>query len=285
MRILVLGANGMIGHMMYKVLSEYSDWLVIGSVRGKASVSKISGPILSGIDLTSSDQLLQLFLKAKPDIVINCAGLTKHLPEGNNPQSALTMNALMPHRLADYCALSQARLIHISTDCVFSGRAGKYREQDETDAIDVYGRSKAFGEIIGENSVTLRTSTIGHECSTNFGLLEWFLAQKNSSCRGYRNAIYSGLTTLEFARVVRDIVIPNPTLNGLYHVGASAIDKYSMLKLIAEAYKIEVNLISDESFCIDRSLNVDKFYAATGYRSPSWPELIETMYRDYFLGI
>ena len=283
MNVLVLGASGMIGRTMFRVLSQESGWDVSGSIRSKEYEGTPLGKVFTDIDLINSDHLVKLFSKAKPDIVVNCAGLTKHVPEGNDPISALNMNALLPHRLAAQCSVAGARLIHISTDCVFSGRSGSYQENDETDALDVYGKTKALGEVTSENAITLRTSTIGHEHGTKFGLLEWFLAQQE--CKGYQHAIFSGLPTVELARVVRDIVIPNSSLTGLYNVGAKPIDKFSLLNLIAKVYKKNTKIEIEDEFRIDRSLDVEKFSNATGYRATAWPELIESMYQDYLIGI
>lgn len=283
MKILVIGSSGMIGRTMFHVLAQRSDWQVIGSMRAKVFEGTAPGPIVGGIDLTNYDHLEHLFGQTHPEIVINCAGLTKHLPEGNAPIPALAMNALLPHRLAQLCEIAKARLIHVSTDCVFSGNVGDYKEQDATDATDVYGKTKALGEVVTGNVVTLRTSTIGHEHGTRFGLLEWFLAQ--NQCKGFRHAIFSGLPSVEFARVVRDIVIPNQSLSGLYHVGANPIDKLSLLQIVARIYQKDISIVIDETFRINRSLNTDKFSIATGYRAPAWPELIEAMYQDHiFMG-
>lgn len=279
MKILVLGSSGMIGRTMFHVLAQRPGWQVIGSVRAKAFEGTAPGPVVGGIDLTNHDHLGRLFGQTCPEVVINCAGLTKHLPDGNTLIPALTMNALLPHRLAQLCEIAEARLIHVSTDCVFSGDAGNYTEQDATDAADVYGKTKALGEVATGDTITLRTSTIGHEHGTRFGLLEWFLAQ--TQCKGFRHAIFSGLPSVEFARVIRDIVIPNPSLSGLYHVGASPIDKLTLLQTIARTYQKDIAIAVDEAFRIDRSLNASKFAAATGYRAPVWPELIEAMHQDY----
>jgi dTDP-4-dehydrorhamnose reductase len=279
MKILVLGASGMIGRTMFHVLAQRQEWQVCGSVRAKTFEGAAFGPVVTGVDLTNHDHLERLIVKTLPDVVVNCAGLTKHLPEGNAPIPALTMNALLPHRLAQLCEIAKVRLIHVSTDCVFSGAVGNYTEQDAADASDVYGRTKAFGEVTAANAVTLRTSTIGHEYGTRFGLLEWFLAQ--SQCEGFRHAIFSGLPSVEFARVVRDIVIPAPSLSGLYHVCASPIDKLTLLQEIARVYQKDVVIAASEELRIDRSLNGDKFAAATGYRAPTWPTLIEAMYQDH----
>lgn len=282
MKVLVLGANGMIGSTMLRVLSERMGWQVTGTIRSDRVRSlfpvALSDRLVSGIDLANPDGILHLFREVRPNVVVNCAGLTKHLPAGNDPLSALTMNAMLPHRLAEYCGILGTRLIHVSTDCVFSGNKGSYSEQDPADATDFYGKSKHLGEVVGPNCLTLRTSTIGRELGTRYGLLEWFLAQ--TECKGYRRAIFSGLPTVVFARVVRDIVIPNEGLSGLYHVGARQIDKDSLLRLISQAFEKEVLIVPDDQVSIDRSLDVSRFASATGYSAPDWPELIKMM-RDY----
>lgn len=267
----------MIGSTVFRVLVQNSDWEVSGSVRTKSFDDVSTARIFEGVDLSNSDHLTALFQKAKPDVVINCAGLTKHLPGGNEPIPALTMNALLPHRLAEICAIGGARLIHVSTDCVFSGDKGSYVEEDFADARDIYGKSKVLGEVGYAHAITLRTSTIGHEIRTKFGLLEWFLSQ-TGSCKGYKGAVFSGLPTVVFAEVIRDIVIPRVDLHGLYHVGASPINKYDLLQLIAKVYCKQITIETDEKLVIDRSLNSDRFRVATGYKAPNWEDLIQTMH-------
>jgi len=183
----------------------------------------------------------------------------------------------MPHRLAKLCTLIGARLVHISTDCVFSGEKGGYVESDFTDARDVYGKSKALGEVDYPHTITLRTSTIGHELNSAYGLLDWFLSQ-NKSCKGYNRAIFSGVPTVILAQIIRDVVIPHKELSGIHHIAAKSINKYELLKLIAEVYGKSTQIIYDDSIVIDRSLNADKFRAATGYVAPEWLELIRAMH-------
>ena len=172
------------------------------------------------------------------------------------------------------------RFIHISSDCVFSGSKGMYVESDLPDATDLYGRSKALGEVVNGNALTLRTSTIGHELHTKYGLLEWFLSQENE-CFGFSRAIFSGLPSVVFAEVIKDFVLPNPHLEGLYHISAEPINKYELLKLIASIYGKKIEIKQDREFTINRSLNHEKFKAATSYTPAPWPELIETMYKNY----
>lgn len=281
MKVLVVGASGMIGSTVLRVLSEKQDWQVFGSVRsaeaGRFFPQAIAGRLIAGVEATDSDALLSLFNRVRPDVVVNCAGLTKHLPSSDDVLTALPINSLMPHRLAKLSELVGARLIHISTDCVFTGSKGHYLESDPPDAQDVYGRSKIMGEVDYPHAVTLRTSTIGHELNSAYGLLDWFLSQ-GEQCKGFTKAIFSGLPTVVFAQVIRDVVIPRPDLHGLYHVAAEPIDKYSLLRLIATTYGKMVEIVPDEQLAIDRSLNGDRFRAATGYRALSWPDLINVMH-------
>ncbi|MES2686093.1 MAG: SDR family oxidoreductase [Pseudomonadota bacterium] len=280
MRVLVLGASGMIGSAMIRVLSQ-TDWQIFGSMRSGEAMRfftpEIAGKMLTFVDINNRDSLVRAVAQVRPDVVINCIGLTKHHAEADDPLLAIPINALMPHQLAELCLAASARLIHVSTDCVFSGAKGNYSESDAADAKDVYGKSKFLGEVLGAGAVTLRTSTIGHELQSAYGLLEWFLAQQ-ASCKGFNKAIFSGLPNVVFAEVVRDIVIPRPELSGLYHVGAAPIGKYELLKLIASVYGKTIDIQMDNNFVMDRSLDVSRFREATGYVAPAWPRLIDIMH-------
>lgn len=281
MRILVLGASGMLGNAMIRVLSEKTDWQVHGTVRSESAKrlfrTEIADRIISGVDVEQHDSLLQAFIKVRPDVVINCVGLIKQLADAEDPLQAIPINALLPHRLARICELSGARLVHMSTDCVFSGSKGSYRESDLSDAKDLYGRSKFLGEVAYPHAVTLRTSIIGHELQSAHGLVGWFLSQQER-CNGYTKAIFSGLPTVVLAQIVRNTVIPRTDLTGVYHVAAQPISKYDLLKLIADVYDKKIEIIPSDKLVIDRSLNADRFRDATGYTVPSWPELIELMH-------
>ena len=281
MKVLVIGASGMIGSTVLRVLSEKKDWEVFGSVRD-ASVKRffaasIGERLVADIDVEQPDSLVKVLDQIRPNVVVNCAGLTKHKPEAEDPLVSIPINTLMPHRLAGMCKLVGARLIHVSTDCVFSGEKGGYVEDDFADARDVYGKSKALGEVDYPHAITLRTSTIGHELQSKYGLLDWFLSQEGR-CKGYTRAVFSGLPTVVFAQVVRDVVIPRTELSGLYHVAAKPIDKFDLLKLIAEVYGKTIDIVPDDKLVIDRSLNAKRFQSATGYVAPEWPELIKLMH-------
>lgn len=284
MKILVCGTSGLIGSTVLRVLAAQSSLEMFGTLRSRHALSffpkGLTAHILTGIELTDPDTLNRLFSEIKPAIVINCTGLTKHLPGAEDPLTVLPVNTLLPHRLSKLCAITGARLIQISTDCIFSGKTGNYREDDPADAPDIYGRSKAMGEVTASHAITLRTSTIGHELDSAYGLLNWFLAQPDR-CKGFRNAVFSGLPTVEFARIIRDLVIPRPELQGIYHVAAQPIAKFDLLHLIAGTYGKSITIDPDESFVIDRSLDATRFNQATGYTPPAWPELIRMMHADH----
>ena len=281
MRVLVLGATGMLGNAVFKVLSSSSALSVIGTVRNAKAIdsfdSKVKGNLISGVDVLDQDSLVDVFERSKPDVVINCIGLIKQLSSAKDPLSVLPINAMLPHRLAKLCALVGSRLVHISTDCVFSGRKGMYKENDVSDAEDLYGKSKYIGEIVDQSHVvTLRTSIIGHELNSQSSLIDWFLSQ-SGSVKGFSKAVFSGLPTVELARVILDFVIPQPALQGLYHVSAEPIDKLTLLRHVAKIYQKEISIDPDEQLQIDRSLDSSRFRTATGYVPPQWPDLIEAM--------
>lgn len=281
MRVLVLGVSGMLGNAMLRKLSEGVEINVFGTSRS-ASVKRFFVPrladrIISGVDVENQDSLARVFADVKPQVVVNCIGLIKQLADANDPLQALPINAMLPHRLARLCEMSGARLIHISTDCVFAGTKGDYRESDSADATDLYGRSKNLGEVTYPHTVTLRTSIIGHELSSGHALLGWFLKQEGQ-INGYTRAVFSGLPTVELARVVREVLLPMPELTGLYHVASAPIAKYDLLELIADVYGKKIEIIPDSSLVIDRSLNAECFRNATGYVAPPWPELVEYMF-------
>jgi dTDP-4-dehydrorhamnose reductase len=280
-RILILGASGMLGSAMLRLLSDSPADEVWATLRSESVRSfftpQLAERIKVGVNVDNPDALAKVLDEIKPDVVVNCIGLVKQLAEVEDPLVALPINALFPHRLARLCSMVGARMVHISTDCVFSGSRGAYRESDFTDADDLYGRSKLLGEVEYQHTVTLRTSIIGYEFNRSHGLLGWFLEQENA-IKGYRRAIFSGLPTVELARVVRDFVVPNHDLNGIYHVSSEPISKYNLLLLVREVYEKDIEIIPDDHLVIDRSLVSEKFSQATGYKAPAWPELVKYMH-------
>lgn len=283
-RILILGASGMLGHVLFRKLSERPEFEVHATCRNRSAIEPHFPPALlarvrHGVIADDFASLREAIREVRPSVVVNCIGIVKQLAEADDPLVAIPVNALLPHLLAKACGESGARLVHVSTDCVFTGKKGSYTEDDPSDADDLYGRSKRLGEVTAPGAVTLRTSIIGHELSARHGLLEWFLAQQGP-VRGFARAIFTGFPTVELARIVAERVIPDPGLTGLYHVSSEPVSKYDLLKLFAEAYGKQNEIVRDESFSCDRSLDSGRFREATGYRPPSWPDLVRAMHED-----
>jgi dTDP-4-dehydrorhamnose reductase len=280
-RVLVLGASGMLGNAVFRLFAQSPSFLTMGSLRStnllRYLAKDLHDRVICGVDVENLDSLTGLFAKSRPDVVINCIGLVKQLAAADDPLVVIPVNALLPHRLARLCEVAGARLVHISTDCVFSGVKGMYTEADVSDAKDLYGRSKYIGEVDYPHAITLRTSIIGHELSGSQSLVNWFLAQQEA-VRGFRRTIFSGLPTVELALVIRDYVIPRPELHGLYHVSAKAINKYELLRLVANAYGKSVEIHPDDQLVIDRSLDSTLFCQATDYHPKEWSELIQLMH-------
>ncbi|KIJ89167.1 dTDP-4-dehydrorhamnose reductase family protein [Rickettsia asembonensis] len=280
MKILILGVTGMLGNSMFRFLSQDSKFDVYATARNNSTHSyfskDLSDKLITNVDVENHDSLVEVFNKAKPEIVINCIGLVKQLADANDPLKALPINSLLPHRLANLCKLANSRLIHISTDCVFSGKKGNYKESDFPDCYDLYGRSKFLGEVDYPHVITLRTSIIGHELAGNRSLINWFLSAEGQ-VKGFEKAIYSGFPTVELARIIRDFVLPNKELHGLYHVASKPINKLELLKLVAEIYNKEIDIIPSDELVIDRSLDATSFNKVTGYTPPDWRELVKRM--------
>lgn len=285
MKILILGGTGMLGHVLFRALSARTGLSVHATVRSADGLdgrfpADLKSRIVSGVDAEDFEGIRRVIGSLNPAVVINCIGLIKQLPAANEPLPAITINAQLPHRIAAACRDVKARMIHVSTDCVFDGKKGGYTEKDHTNAADLYGRTKMLGEVEYPHCVTLRSSIIGHELKTRLGLVEWFLSQ-DGSARGFTKAIYSGFPTIEMARVVSDFVLPNLGLHGIYNVSSEPISKYDLLQLVAKRYGKRIRIDPFDGFESDRSLNSAVFRAATGYVPPSWEKLVEDMHADY----
>ena len=290
-RVLVLGAGGMLGHKLCQMLPRM-DFEVAATVRKPAEFYQAHGELFSGVELiggvdaTDFGGLEAAVRGWKPDAVINCIGIIKQLREAKNPIISIEINSLLPHRLAVLCGEIGARFIQISTDCVFSGEKGSYRESDESDARDLYGRTKFLGETTKDETaaITLRTSIVGREISeSRHGLLEWFFSQASlpgNTINGFTKAIYTGFTTAEMVRIMAMIIREHPELSGVYHAASEPINKFDLLCMIRDVMGLDIQIESNTGFLCDRSLVMDRFAAATGYTAPSWREMIEEFSRD-----
>ncbi|KGP75881.1 dTDP-4-dehydrorhamnose reductase [Desulfosporosinus sp. Tol-M] len=278
----------MLGHTLFRYLAGNPGLDVFATVRSAQElVSWLPKDQLKkvrrDVDINQTDRLVQVFADVLPDFVINCIGIIKQIPEAEDPLVTITGNALLPHRIALLCGAVGARMIHISTDCVFDGEKGSYAESDLSNATDLYGRTKLLGEVDYPHCVTLRTSIIGHELKGSYGLVEWFLSQKEK-VRGFKKVIYSGFPTVELSRIIGDFVIPNPGMSGLYHVSSDPISKYELLQLINVQYGKKIEIEPEDSFYLDRSLDSSSFRSLTGYNPPIWTELVRRMHQDYLQG-
>ncbi|MDC1188028.1 SDR family oxidoreductase [Gammaproteobacteria bacterium] len=279
--ILILGATGMLGSTMLRYFDSRNEFIVHGTIRAEKSPNnllELDDILIKKVDVEDISDLSKIFIKYHPKYVINCVGIVKQLDTSCDSIKSIQINALLPHQLNNLCKKINARLVHISTDCVYDGKLGNYCELDPPNAVDLYGRTKFLGEVIDPTSITIRTSIIGHEIGKSHSLLEWFLSQK-SEVNGFRNAIFSGLPTIELSRVIHDFVIPNNKLSGLYHVSANPINKFDLLSLVAEEYQKNITIIPDDTLVIDRSLNSSKFTKDTGFKTNSWKNMIYEMHK------
>ncbi|MDB2504017.1 SDR family oxidoreductase [Gammaproteobacteria bacterium] len=282
-KILIIGANGMLGGSLFRYFTSNSFYTVLGTVRSSASALQLSNQGFKNTvevgDVRNETRLDNIIREFKPSFVLNCIGIIKQVAESKTPIMSIEINSLLPHLIAKSCDLVGARLIHFSTDCVFSGNTGLYSEEDIPCATDLYGRSKLLGEVTYGNHLTLRTSIIGHEIDRKLSLVDWFLNQENY-VSGYSRAIFSGLPTAYIGSFVEEFIFSN-NVSGLYHLGATPINKYDLLCMIKKRYKLDIDLVKSEKLKIDRSLNSNKLQDAVGYTPPLWTSLIETMHVEY----
>ncbi len=269
----------MLGSAVFQILSEMDGATVMGTVRSAVSSqffnSQLRGQLLVTENLEDIVTLQRIIEEVRPQVVINCVALRKS--NITDTLKYFSTFSLLPRRLAYLCRGINARLILISSDGVFSGARGNYVEDDFPDATDFYGIAKILGEVAEPNIMIIRTSVIGHELQSKSGLLEWFLSQ-DDRCQCYTRALFSGFPTVVLAQIIRDVIIPQKELQGIYHVATQPISKYDLLQLVATRYDKYITLVPDDSVAINRSLSSKRFTEATGYISPGWTELIDLMY-------
>jgi dTDP-4-dehydrorhamnose reductase len=280
MRLLILGGGGMLGHKLWQTAAPRLDtWATLRDAGQGLPEGFDRSRIVSGVDAEHFDSVVRAFAEVRPEAVVSCIGIVKQRTGAGDARVSVAINSLFPHRLKALCAASGARLVHISTDCVFSGERGGYRESDHADASDLYGRTKYLGEVSGPGCLTLRTSIIGRELATSHGLVEWFLKQRGSA-PGYTNARFSGVTTSELSRVIVSVIEQHPALSGVYHVAAEPISKFELLSRFNDVLRRGLTIREDPSLRIDRSLDGRRFSAATGYAPPDWTSMLTELSRE-----
>lgn len=284
MRVLIVGGGGMLGHKLWQACAgRFDTWVTVQHDADRYRPFGLfeTGRLVDRVDVRSLDDVTRVLARTRPDVVVNAVGIVKQHPAMADATRVLAVNAIFPHRLAALCRASAIRLIHVSTDCVFSGRRRMYTENDVPDAEDLYGQSKLLGEVGGgERVLTLRTSMIGRELFTARGLVEWFLSQRGGRVRGYRQAIFSGLPTRALAQIIVEVIQHHRALAGLFHVAAEPISKYDLLRLLRAAYHADVEIEPDNEVGVDRSLDATRFRAATGWGPAPWPDLIKILAED-----
>ena len=284
MKVCVLGAGGLLGHMLVRVLSESND--VYGSTREARSSSSPLAKFLpldkwiGAIDVSKPDSISKVFGIADFDVVINCIGLIKQRNTQVTDYEMMAINGEFPHHLAQVANSQGVRVIQISTDCVFSGDKGNYVETDEPDPVDVYGKSKLLGELVDKKNLTLRTSHIGRELTVRKSFIEWLLSQKGGQVNGYSHAIYSGLTTKELSKLIANLLQTNLDRSGIFHISSQPISKLEIINKLNELLNLQIRVTSDSSVQINRGLNSDKFQHATGLTPKSWDEMLSEFCED-----
>ena len=266
MKVIILGSNGMIGRGIYAKLSKNPKFQLY-------NYDRTTNLDQDKLDLENPRKIVNFLGHIRPDVVINCVGIIKQ--NKKEKEHIYAINSFFPHKLNYLSVQLKFKLIQISTDCVFSGLIGNYKEDDIPDAKDDYGLSKHLGEIYNNHNLTIRSSVIGHE-NHKQGLLEWFLSQKNE-CAGYKNAIYTGFTSNHFSEIIENILISHFNLNGIVHLSSVPISKYDLLSLIAKIYNKSIKIIPDEKVKIDRSLNSNKFKQLSNFKFKSWHQMIQEM--------
>lgn len=291
MRILILGVSGLIGHKLFQELIP--DFEVFGTLHKSknfyGNISLFSKPnIIENVNVVEFEILKGILRATNPDVIINCVGITKRKDEINDPFTALTINSVFPHQLANWAKDNGKKILHFSTDCVFDGKVGNYNESSLTTAEDIYGRTKALGDIKYSHTLTIRSSFIGQELFGKTELLEWFLSQKGKKILGFRNTFYSGVSTMVMARVVRDIILNYSNLSGLYHLApVKPISKYDLLCIAKEAYDIDVDIIPEDDHVHFPTLDGSKLRSKIDLKIPSWQEMMLELSSDkaYYLNL
>ncbi len=282
MKVLILGGDGMLGHeLFFQLRQRHETRVTLRQPIAAYSSYGLFEPANSfdGIDVRAPDAIEQVLRDYQPQAVINAVGIVKQRPESEEAIVSIQVNSLLPHRLALGCRNLGAQLVHLSTDCVFSGKRGSYRESDLPDPVDVYGRSKLLGEVAGDGAITLRTSMIGCGLNRKSSLIDWFLAQRGP-VQGYRNAIFSGLTTRELSRVIGTVIEKHPKASGLYHVSAAPISKLDLLSNVRARLGSGPEIQPADEPRIDRSLDSTRFRSTFGYTPPSWDAMLEELAQD-----
>jgi dTDP-4-dehydrorhamnose reductase len=280
-KILILGVDGMIGHKIYQSLSTTESNLVLTSRKAKTNLPfDFDKAILLNLDIYKDD--LNIFLDNQmPTIIINCIGVTTRRLDKLGTNQVEYINSTFPKLLAEWTKKTNNKLIHFSTDCVFNGKKGYYSEDSLPDATDIYGSTKAAGEIKDQkNTLTIRTSMIGREIFNFTELLEWIFSNNLKAIKGYKNAIYSGVTTLWMGELIKKIIFDKINLSGIYNISSSSISKYDLITKIKSYFNLNIEILENTEYNTNKTLNSEKFQSKTGIKTPSWDEMLSALIKD-----
>jgi dTDP-4-dehydrorhamnose reductase len=279
MKVLILGADGMIGHKMAQIFSINNFNLFLNS-RSNPYFFQKSFPksTIYNFDFLKQN-IEELLQKCTPDFIINAAGITIRRGADNNLDTK-SLNSFLPQKIDSWCKTYGKKQILFSTDCVFSGKKGNYNDLDTPDASDNYGRSKGNGEINSINTLTIRSSMIGREVYNKTELLEWVISNKKNTIKGFDGVIYSGVTTLWMSSLMIEIVKNYQDLSGIYNISSSPISKFNLIKKINHYFKLHINLVKDSSYSSNKSLNSDRFFSKTKLKKPDWDDMLLNLYID-----
>lgn len=271
----------MLGHKLYQVLRDRCE-VHATFRRFDTRLAGIFRPsdVIDGVDAWDMASVRRAVSDTRPDSVVNCIGLIKQVDDARNLKESIYVNALFPHLVSECAGDIGARLIHVSTDCVFSGKSGDYSEEDSSDAVDVYGKAKYLGEVRYDHALTLRTSIVGRALFRDVSLIEWFLSQSGKRIKGYTNAIYTGLSTEALSSEIWRIVSEYPLMHGLYHLSSDKITKFSLLTLVNQFFKANVTIEPFDGVFCDRSLRSDRYRRETGFVPSSWEGMVAEMAND-----
>ena len=277
MKILVIGSSGMLGHRLMIDLNQLSNFDVVGVSRKNLNFLDFENITVSELNINTIKSILN---DIKPDILINCVGVIKQSHAMQDIKNVIQVNTLLPHLLSRLADDNGCRLIHFSTDCVFSGNTVEpYKNDAYHDALDLYGVSKSLGEVSNfKNTLTIRTSIIGRELYNNTSLLEWFLQQKGKSIRGFKKAYFSGFPTAEISYILANFILPKTDIFGSFNLSAPKISKYDLLMMINDYYDLKVEITPDSDFKIDRSLDSSPLRDMIGYKQTDWSDLIKKLH-------
>ena len=286
MKILILGLSGMLGHKLFSYLQKQNTYELYATTTTNFEIEHPNFKIVNKKNIFfSKTQNIDFFKKKitdiKPDLVINCIAILKESFFYLNPLKFIEINTVLPLQISELSKIFGFRFIHFSTDILYADTNKLSCENDKITLEGPYAASKFLGEVKNNNSLTIRTSIIGHQLNNKNSLVEWFLSYEGETVNGYSNVIYSGLPTTEISKIIHEKIIPNVNLKGIINISSNPISKFELLKKIKKYYNKKVKINIDNSAISNRSLDSNLFNNKTGYLAPDWDVLVKEMFNDF----